>query len=141
MAVYKIDPLSDPRWPEFLQRHPDAAIFHTPEWIEALRRTYGYEPVVYTTSSPGSDLTNGIPFCRINSWLTGRRLVSLPFSDHCQQMIARCGREDLSLEEGISSAQIPKFYGLLLMTRRDRWRGRRHHQGRTRAYGSCGSPA
>jgi len=25
-------------------------------------------------------------FCRINSWLTGRRLVSLPFSDHCEPL-------------------------------------------------------
>ena len=25
-------------------------------------------------------------FCRIHSWLTGRRLVSLPFSDHCEPL-------------------------------------------------------
>src|SRR5206468_3003538 len=88
MRVCRIDPLSDPRWPAFLQRHPDASIFHTPGWLEALRRTYGYEPVVYTTCKPGQELINGIPFCRINSWLTGRRLVSLPFSDHCQPLAA-----------------------------------------------------
>ena len=128
MSVYKIDPLSDPRWPEFLQRHPDAAIFHTPAWLEALRRTYGYEAVVYTASNPGSDLTNGIPFCRINSWLTGRRLVSLPFSDHCQQMIARSEREDLIIVEILEDQGRGDHYA-------------RRHQGRTRAYGSCGSPA
>jgi CelD/BcsL family acetyltransferase involved in cellulose biosynthesis len=26
-------------------------------------------------------------FCRVESWLTGRRLVSLPFSDHCEALI------------------------------------------------------
>jgi lipid II:glycine glycyltransferase (peptidoglycan interpeptide bridge formation enzyme) len=26
-------------------------------------------------------------FCRIDSWLTGRRLVSLPFSDHCEPLV------------------------------------------------------
>ncbi len=26
-------------------------------------------------------------FCQINSWLTGRRLVSLPFSDHCELLV------------------------------------------------------
>ncbi|MGE5245481.1 MAG: GNAT family N-acetyltransferase [Betaproteobacteria bacterium] len=36
-----------------------------------------------TTSEPGARLTDGLVFCRISSWLTGRRLVSLPFSDHC----------------------------------------------------------
>lgn len=27
-----------------------------------------------------------MPFCRIKSWLTGRRLVSVPFSDHCEPL-------------------------------------------------------
>jgi CelD/BcsL family acetyltransferase involved in cellulose biosynthesis len=82
-----IDPLKDPRWDRFLQRHPRASVFHSSPWLQALSRTYGYEPVVYTTSSEGQDLENGIVFCRVESWLTGRRLVSLPFSDHCQPLV------------------------------------------------------
>ena len=93
MAVYKINPLDDLRWPEFLQRHPSASIFHTSAWLEALRRTYGYEPVVYTTSGPRQELNNGIVFCQVRSWLTGQRLVSLPFSDHCQPLLN--GRDHL----------------------------------------------
>jgi hypothetical protein len=87
MAVYKIDPIADERWGKFLQSHPASSIFHTPEWLDALRRTYGYEPVAFTTSPPGSPLTNGFPFCQISSWLSGRRLVSLPFSDHCAPLV------------------------------------------------------
>jgi len=87
MAVYTIDPLQGSRWPELLQRHPSASVFHTLGWLEALRRTYGYEPVVFTTSPPGATLTNGLVFCRVRSWLTGRRLVSLPFSDHCEPLV------------------------------------------------------
>jgi hypothetical protein len=87
MAVYKIDPIEDERWEELLQKHPAASIFHTPGWLEALRRTYGYEPVAFTTSPPGHPLTNGSPFCQISSWLSGRRLVSLPFSDHCAPLV------------------------------------------------------
>ncbi len=81
---YQIDPIEDARWTEFVKRHRKASIFHTVSWLQALRVTYGYEPVVFTTSPPGSELKNGLVFCRINSWLTGRRLVSLPFSDHCE---------------------------------------------------------
>ncbi len=87
MAVFCTNPLNDARWPGLLERHADASIFHTREWLEALYRTYGYEPVVYTTSSPASDLTDAIVFCKVNSWLTGKRMVSLPFSDHCQPLI------------------------------------------------------
>jgi Acetyltransferase (GNAT) domain len=86
MSVYRIDPISDPRWEEFVQKHPKASVFHTVGWLRALRRTYGYQPVVFTTSPPTCALKNGLVFCRVNSWLTGRRLVSLPFSDHCEPL-------------------------------------------------------
>lgn len=82
-----IHPLEDRRWNEFVKRHPCSSVFHTVQWLEALRRTYGFEPVVITTSPPGIELQNGLLFCRVNSWLTGRRLVSLPFSDHCDPLV------------------------------------------------------
>jgi hypothetical protein len=69
-----------------VDRHPKASVFHTVPWLQAIRRTYGYEPVVFTTSPPTGDLENGLVFCRIDSWLTGHRLVSLPFSDHCEPL-------------------------------------------------------
>src|SRR5262245_55070604 len=81
-----IDPVSDPRWRAFVEKHPAASIFHTPGWLEALRRTYDYRPVAYVDTASGTTLAGGIPFCRIRSALTGRRLVSLPFSDHCQPL-------------------------------------------------------
>lgn len=87
MAAYELDPVSDPRWAEFLHRHPSASVFHLPGWLKALRETYGYQPIAWTTSQPGQPLRNGIAFCRIKSWLTGSRLVSLPFSDHCEPLI------------------------------------------------------
>ena len=89
MRVYIFNPLEDPRWGDFVQRHPRGSVFHSPNWLEALRRTYGYEPAVYTTSPPTAELTNGVVFCRINSWLTGRRMVSLPFADHCEPLIEK----------------------------------------------------
>jgi CelD/BcsL family acetyltransferase involved in cellulose biosynthesis len=86
-VVHQLQPLGDARWDEFLGRHPRASVFHSPAWLDALHRTYGYEPIVMTTSAPGADLQNGVVYCRVNSWLTGRRLVSLPFSDHCEPLV------------------------------------------------------
>ena len=85
--VHRFEPLNDVRWSQFLQRHPRSSVFHTAEWLEALRRTYRYEPIAFTTSTPGVDLTNAVVFCRVESWMTGRRLVSLPFSDHCDALV------------------------------------------------------
>lgn len=86
MTVRSINPLQDPRWARFLLRHPRSSIFHTPVWLEALRRTYGYEPVVLTTAGPGCELDDGLAVCQVYSYLTGRRAVSLPFSDHCEPL-------------------------------------------------------
>src|SRR2546427_4587933 len=108
-TAYRIDPLLDPRWAELAERHPRASVFHTPGWLEALRRTYGYEPVAYTTTPLGTELTNGVVLCRVYSRITGRRLVSLPFSDHCEPLVERS--EDL---EGLLRA-------LELDCRREGW--------------------
>jgi hypothetical protein len=92
MPVFTFNPLEDSRWAEFVHRHPRASVFHTPNWLEALRRTHGYEPVVYTTCPPMASLTCGVVFCRVSSWLTGRRMVALPFTDHCEPLVEH--RED-----------------------------------------------
>ena len=81
------DPVGDPRWSELLERHPAASIFHSPGWLSALQKTYGYEPFVVTTS-PGPTLENGLAVCRVKGWMS-RRLVSLPFSDHCAPLVDR----------------------------------------------------
>lgn len=85
-TVHTFDPLVDGRWLAFLAQHPNASVFHTPGWLAALRRTYRYKPLVVTTSAPGEDLRNGIVLCGVQSWLTGSRMVSVPFSDHCQPL-------------------------------------------------------
>lgn len=84
--VHEVDPLSDARWPELVATHPQASVFHTRAWLSALRATYGYRPLVLTSCAPDAPLTDGIVFCEVRSWLTGRRLVSLPFSDHCEPL-------------------------------------------------------
>lgn len=86
--VHELDPLSDPRWPALVAVHARASVFHTRAWLSALQMTYGYRPLVLTTCSHEEPLTHGIVFCEVNSWLTGRRLVSLPFSDHCEPLVS-----------------------------------------------------
>jgi hypothetical protein len=87
MDVYEIDPILDPRWKTLVRKHPRASVFHSLHWLNALCRTYNYEPIVVTTCPPDTELTNGLLFCRVRSWLTGDRFVSLPFSDHCEPLV------------------------------------------------------
>ena len=85
--VHEVNPLTDARWADLLARHADSTVFHSLPWLEALHRTYGYSVAAITTSPPNHPLDNAIVFCRVESWLTGRRLVSVPFADHCTPLV------------------------------------------------------
>ena len=85
--IYEIAPLQDQRWSTFLEQHRLATLFHSAEWLGALQRTYGYNVGALTSSAPGESLTNALVFCRVRSWATGARLISVPFSDHCVPLV------------------------------------------------------
>ena len=98
------DPIENPRWASLVERHPSGSIFHSPGWLNALRQTYGYEPFVVTTSR-GSTLGNGVVACRVRGF-TSSRLVSLPFSDHCDPLMDAADLSDcleFLIEHGRSS--------------------------------------
>jgi CelD/BcsL family acetyltransferase involved in cellulose biosynthesis len=101
-SVFVIDPLADTRWDELLDRHSRASVFHSRGWLEALRRTYGFEPIVLTTTERGP-LGNGLALCRVRTWMS-RRLVSLPFSDHCEPLVDR--PDDLTAVLGFLTGEV-----------------------------------
>ena len=86
MSVHLVDPLADPRWAGLLARHPAASVFHLPGWLDALQRSYGCMPRVLTTTPPGEELRNGLAICEVKNW-RATRLVSVPFSDHCEPLV------------------------------------------------------
>ena len=86
MPLYTLDPLLDERWEDLVATHPHASAFHTRGWLKALAKTYGYRPLALTSSPPGQRLSDGAAFCEIQSWITGPRLVSLPFADHAEPL-------------------------------------------------------
>ena len=108
-SLFEINPLSDSRWETFVNSHPWSSVFHSTNWLRALQMAYGYDPVVVTTSAPEAALTNGLVFCRVNSWLTGRRLVSLPFSDHCEPLVRNSSELDdllLHMKRGVEGGRL-----------------------------------
>lgn len=95
MGLSEIDPVHDERWRTFVNEHPASSAFHTPEWLESLAMTYDYEPFAITTAHSGQPLSDGLALCRVSSWITGRRLVSIPFADHCEPLIPlECFEQD-----------------------------------------------
>jgi CelD/BcsL family acetyltransferase involved in cellulose biosynthesis len=83
-----LDPLGDPRWEAFLPTSSAASAFHHPAWLRLLHAQYRYPFAVCGIAAPDGRLVAGLPVARVESRLTGRRLVALPFSDHCAPLVA-----------------------------------------------------
>ncbi|MBI5591071.1 MAG: GNAT family N-acetyltransferase [Deltaproteobacteria bacterium] len=83
MKIEIVNPLKFNQWDEILLNHPEATIFHSSKWARVLCESYGYEPVYFAVFEQGA-LKLLLPFMDINSIFTGRRGVSLPFTDYCR---------------------------------------------------------
>lgn len=75
---------NDMRWSTFVeQAGKDVSFYYSPAWLDLISTLYGYAVIPLTTMNEVGEITGFLPLCLIKSPLTGRRLVSLPFSDHC----------------------------------------------------------
>lgn len=97
-GAQEIDPCHDARWEEFVERHPKSSVFHSAPWLRALEKAYGYKPAALIAESSEKQCANGVVFCRIKSRLTGKRFVSLPFSDHCEPLADGAAERDELLD-------------------------------------------
>lgn len=106
-----IDP-ADQRWLDFIALQNEANIFHHPAWINILAECHGYRPFVVAVCDEKGEITAGVPMMEVNSYLTGRRWISLPYSDHCcplYQDEASLGQLVTCLELICSNQVAPKI--------------------------------
>ncbi len=83
MSLQIIDPTRYPGWDDFILSHPDTSFFHSSLWASVLSESYGYTPLYFAVID-GKRLLGLIPVMEVNSFLTGKRGVSLPFTDYCE---------------------------------------------------------
>ena len=69
--------MEHPDWDANLAGRPGFSFFHGVAWTRVLVATYGYTPVWQQAG------TARLPLMEVDSWLTGRRGIALPFTDHC----------------------------------------------------------
>lgn len=86
-AVEFIEPIESPSWAELVDAAPTAEIFHHPRWLGLLRDQYGYEFSACCVRGEHG-IEAALPLAHVASRLTGKRLVSLPFSDVCSPLLA-----------------------------------------------------
>ena len=101
MKVRIIDPTIEPLWDEFISDQENSTIYHTSAWARVIKEAYGYLPRYYVLENENGHYRAAIPFFRIKSRLSGKRLVCLPFSDYCWPL----GKEEADIALLFSSAK------------------------------------
>ena len=86
-----INPAEQENWNNRLISTPGYSFFHTSNWAEVLRKSYNYTPV-YLCNSEQNQFASLLPLMEVDSHLTGKRGVCLPFTDACDP-IAQTAQE------------------------------------------------
>jgi CelD/BcsL family acetyltransferase involved in cellulose biosynthesis len=85
VEVRVVNPLEDPVWDHWVAGHPFAGPFHGSAWARVLAGTYGHRPCHLALLTRGRPLAL-LPMMEVDSPLTGRRGVGLPFADVCEPL-------------------------------------------------------
>jgi CelD/BcsL family acetyltransferase involved in cellulose biosynthesis len=85
LSIRVEDPLkhSAAEWEALLPQDCRSGFFHGAAWASVLAATYGFQPF-YFVASRGGRVESVLPAMEVDSWLTGKRGVSLPFTDFCE---------------------------------------------------------
>jgi hypothetical protein len=81
-----IDPTKTADWDAKFAVLPGASFFGTQAWAKVLQASYGYTPLYFALMDSGV-LKALLPMMEVSSFLTGKRGVSLPFTDYCQPLV------------------------------------------------------
>lgn len=87
MNLNIVNPVAHPDWDSLLPASDQASFFHTACWARVLSQTYGYKARYFTIIDSGQ-IVGLMPVMEIKSLLTGKRGVSLPFTDICVPLAA-----------------------------------------------------
>ena len=128
MHIEILDPTRIADWDHLLRALPGSSFFYTRAWAKVLQESYGYTPLYFALMDAGA-MRALLPMMEVSSFLTGKRGVSLPFTDYCaplapheqvffalfdaaKQEAKRRGWKyiDLRLTNGILRKEIPSLF-------------------------------
>lgn len=107
--IKKINPVIDPKWKIFVSKHPEAGIFHQPEWLELLQKQYAFKCFALCIEKE-NEISDGIPFFEVRTILFQKKWICLPFSDHCSPLFSSEENKILLLGEIIKQADKNKIH-------------------------------
>lgn len=82
--ILVINPLEVKDWNNAILDYPEYSLFFTSNWVQVLQEAYNYTPKYFVSYNSNNKICTAIPVMEVTSYLTGKRGVSLPFTDYCE---------------------------------------------------------
>jgi hypothetical protein len=99
-----VDPVEYSRWDGFIQEHPYGWICHLSGWKKVLENSFkqmkGYYLALFDDAN--KTIRAGMPVFQVKSWLTGKRLVSIPFATLCDPLISSSEEMKILFDEALT---------------------------------------
>src|SRR5512134_721631 len=95
-----LNPLDIKEWNDLVAATPGTSFFHTANWARVLSESYDYKPVYFCEIEDGRFKTL-VRMMEVDSFLTGKRGVSLPFTDYCDPIFDGPTNSVIPAEAGI----------------------------------------
>jgi CelD/BcsL family acetyltransferase involved in cellulose biosynthesis len=80
--------LTDPRWTDFVARHPAATPFHHPDWTRLVAGCYRFRAFALAVSDATGAVRAGLPVVEVRHLGGGTKWVSLPYTDYCPPLFS-----------------------------------------------------
>lgn len=88
--ITTIDPIKDKRWDKFVEDHPFGWLYHLSGWKQIIEKSFSHIIGHYLVLIDKNNdfIKAGLPIYEVKSWITGNRLVSIPFATFCDPLIS-----------------------------------------------------
>lgn len=100
----------------FINERATDQFYLDPAWLDMITSLYGYQFIPLTALNSDGHLSGFLPLCYMRSPLTGKRLVSLPFSDYCPMLADDAKSANHLLDQAIELAKRKQVRYLELRT-------------------------
>ena len=108
-SIFRIfNPLLEDGWDDQTLLHPRASFFHCAKWARVLNATYGHRPH-YLGVMQADRAQALLPILEVNSPFTGRRGVSVPFSDEGGLLILDEASGDRLLQKAMALGRAHRW--------------------------------
>jgi FemAB-related protein (PEP-CTERM system-associated) len=95
--------------------------YSDPDWLGLLCELYGYTPHAITARDGAGRVTGYLPLLQVESPLTGRRLVSLPFSDYSPFLATSAEATDDLIRQAMALAAERRCRSIELRSGANEW--------------------